>query len=297
MDRFRPLTLVHGATLVVAVSIALSAQSRPGNDADRGVSLTGDQIAERLGEKVEQYLSVARRVSAREDVVLQRLTGDLAPTGNARRLEYDTRVEWEPDQGGGVPSASVFRQLRSIDGRKPRAGDDEGCLAERTTEPLALLLPSQRGLFTFAFGEAGRSGRRVPRLSYIPTEAGVPSITWRGECGSFDLPGMLRGEITYDPDTFAVLTLTQRLTSSRDMVVPKEQRRDDWGSTIRLERIDATMTWAAVKFREPDETLMLPITVERVTVIRTPRVQAVRVSQRFSRYTRFVTGARVVPVP
>jgi hypothetical protein len=50
-----------------------------------------------------------------------------------------------------------------------------------------------------------------------------------------------------------------------------------------------------VAFTEPHETLMLPVSIETLTIVRNAGAPRVRKTQEFSNYRRFVTGGRVVP--
>ena len=50
--------------------------------------------------------------------------------------------------------------------------------------------------------------------------------------------------------------------------------------------------YKAVKFTDPDETVMLPETIESVTVVRT-QLQSTRRTATFSAYRRFLTKGRV----
>jgi hypothetical protein len=49
-----------------------------------------------------------------------------------------------------------------------------------------------------------------------------------------------------------------------------------------------------VTFRDPDETLMVPASIESLTIVRNAGVPRLRTTQTFSNYRRFVTGGRIV---
>jgi len=68
------------------------------------------------------------------------------------------------------------------------------------------------------------------------------------------------------------------------------------GESITIEQLDVRITYKAVQFRQPDESLMLPVEIQRVTLARTPAAKAARVTQRFPHHTRFITDSRVVPI-
>jgi hypothetical protein len=99
----------------------------------------------RVGEYVEQYYTRAQSLLALEEVTVQPLTRDLGLDGFARRLAYELRIEW--DAGASEDNARIVRQLVSVNGRAPRAGEEPRCTDPRgiSREPLAPLLPGQRG--------------------------------------------------------------------------------------------------------------------------------------------------------
>ena len=125
--------------------------------------------------------------------------------------------------------ATVHRRLLTVDGRAPQRGQADECLSPTSPEPLGFLLPRARAEYTFMPPVMTRAGRRRAfAIDYVPVAAGVPSLEWRGDCASFDLPGLMRGRITVEPTTFAVLRLEQGLMRAVDIPVRKDQRRDGW---------------------------------------------------------------------
>ena len=280
-----------GVSLLTA---SLVGQQRPGG----GDGADGEATVARVGAYVQEYLSVARTTVAREMVTLQPLAANLSDEGRARQLTYETRVEWEPPVEGALPIATVHRQLLTVDGRVPGRPDEAGCLEPASAEPLAFLLPAGRAKFTFMTPVDARvGGQRVIEIEFVPVSPGLPSLQWRGVCGSFDLPGLMRGRITVEPSTFAVRRLDHQLVRPVDIPVTRDQRRDGWGDSIRVERADASIRYDKVVFHDPDETLRLPVEIRHVTEVHTPEMRRLRTVQRFSNYRRFVTGVRIRPVP
>ena len=62
-------------------------------------------------------------------------------------------------------------------------------------------------------------------------------------------------------------------------------------------RSDSTMQYTAVRFSDPDETLMLPTTIDNVSVTASNGIQRLRMTQEFRNYRRFLTDSRIVPEP
>ena len=247
---------------------------------------------------LEGQYAVARSLTVDERVALQPLTLELRNDGRERRLDYRLRTEWEAGVDGTAPVPVVHRELRAVDGRQPRDAFGDGCLLPEAPDPLSFLLPAARSDYRFGLPARGRQTADAGRIviEYEPVKAGHPSLRWVGDCGSLDLPGMVRGRLTLDTSTSTVRRLEQELVSPVTVQVPLDQRRDGMGSSISVERLEAIFEYAPIRFSMPDEVLVLPVRTTRVTVVRTPEPRALRVTQRFTDYRRFSTDARVGPV-
>ena len=79
-----------------------------------------------------------------------------------------------------------------------------------------------------------------------------------------------------------------------DIPVPAKQQRAGGSMFMTIERADSTIRYRRVPFRDPDETLVLPSSIETLTIIRNSGSPRTRISQTFSNYRRFVTGSRIV---
>ena len=122
------------------VTLAVGAQPRGGPD-EVAALLT------RIGDRVERYYARAQSVMCLETVRLQPMASDFTPEGRAREIVYELRVAWNPAPSADVPpDATVTRQIRTVDGRPPRPGDEPRCTDPQAvaSEPLAMLLPGRR---------------------------------------------------------------------------------------------------------------------------------------------------------
>jgi hypothetical protein len=286
------VSTVSRALATAAVCVAMAGVGPAGQE---GLDpLDPSVVVSRVGEYVERYFDAARTVTTREVVVLQPLDGRLRAQGPGRTLVYDVRLEWVPAPGVAAPPR-VHRRLVEIDGRAPGADAGAACLAPESGDPLAFLLPPARG--AHVFGPVRRAGgdETLLALEYRPVEAGPPTLSWHGDCGTLDLPGRLRGRVLVEPTTFAVRRLESTLVRSVEIPVPMEQRRTGWGRSITAERLDVSIAYEPVEFEDPDERLLLPVEIERVTVVRTPDPRRLRVTQQFTDYRRFRTAIRVLP--
>jgi hypothetical protein len=292
--------------VLAAGIVALAAQQRSsaaaGNgsrDVGGGSSPVGNSqdapLIARVGEYVEQYYARAQSLLALEEVTVQSLTRDLGLDGFARRLTYELRVEWDADVI--EESARIIRSLVSVNGRPPRPGDEPRCTDPRgiSPEPLAALLPSQRGKYVFhPGGLASVDGRRAATFEYRSLRAEAPRVEWKEDCASIDLPGRTRGRIWVDPETAAILRFDEQLIGMVDIPVPVSQQRRGAAPYMTVERADMSIQYRAVAFSDPEETLMLPSRIESLVIVRNSGSPRLRITQSFSRYRRFVTESRIV---
>jgi len=62
-----------------------------------------------------------------------------------------------------------------------------------------------------------------------------------------------------------------------------------------LERMDTSIRFKPVTFKDPDETLMLPASASSLHITHGAGTPRLRTSVEYAGYRRFLTGARVVP--
>jgi hypothetical protein len=277
-----------------ALAAALSAEAQQASSA--GMDLP--DILERVGARVEEFYARARTLTSQEKVRLLHLASDFSPTSPARHLVYDVRVAWEPSADGGQPpEASVLRQLRTVNGRAPKPKDEPGCTDPRDVSPdsLSMLLPQNRGEYDFKLAGRGRIDNRASvMIDFRASTKRDPEVVWKGTCVRLSLPGWSRGRIWVDAASYDVLRLDESLTGMFDFPASTEAMRNGADRTMVLERWDSSIRYRAVKFDEPEETLTLPRIIETTSVWRNAGIIRMRMTQEFSDYRRFITGARIV---
>jgi hypothetical protein len=263
----------------------------------RGQSITADQTVARLSDYVEEYYSRAQSIVANESVTVQQIKRDLSADGFARRLVYELRVEWDPSVSGDESPAKVTRQLLTVNGKAPRAGDEPECTDPRSVspEPLAFLLPDRRHKYQFTSAGIGRVDRRdVLMVDFRSLERGEPKVEWTEKCISVTVVGQARGRVWADPESAAIVRLDEQLTGMVDFPVPRKHQRVNGAMYMTLERSNTSIRYRPVVFSNPDETLMLPAEIITSWMFRTPGSAGTRVTQSFSNYRRFVTAGRIV---
>jgi len=272
------------ATLLVAPG-RLPAQE---SDASVGPTLS------RVAEYVENYYSRAQSIVARETVTVQNVGPNMSAEGFARRFVYNLHVDWVPS-GDGPPEASLARELMTVNGRPPKEGDEQPCTAPKpiTPEPLAMFLPQRQSDFVFDNTQQTRlDGRSVVRFDYRVRRPEPDKVSWDRECVSMDFQGRLRGRVWVDATTGEVLRIDEGANGPVDMVAPREQQRRGTPAVVVFDRFVESVRYRPVKFQNPDETLLLPASIESTSMSRSG---GTRRSQKYSDYRRFVTDGRLVP--
>ena len=280
--------MVLGALLAAPTSA--SAQPTGGREVDAAL--------ERIGDFVERYYFRAQSVVSEVRVRVRPMRRDMSPQGPTRRLLYEMRVEWEPGGKDDMPPEPiVMRDLLEANGRPPKPGDDLECTDPKlvSPEPLAIFLPQRRSGFSFTWaGRDREAGRDAVMLDYRARTDEPPTIEWNGSCVRVDLPGMTRGRVWADAESGEVLRLDEHLTGMFEFDVPREQRRSGGPMTMTVERADTSIRYRRVGFSSPDETLLLPSSIEMMMVWRNAGVQRLFITHDISNYRRFVTGSRIL---
>ena len=286
----RSLPALLWAGLLLA-SVALPAQAPP---------VDVDALLARVGGQLERHFQRAQRIVSTETVSVSSFNRAMRRRGRPRRLEYEHRVEWDAAGADGVPAVRVMRELRSVNGRHPSPEDENACLVPEAEDddPLSVLLPARQVEFDFRLRDVEIvDGRTVARLSFTPIDAQPGEVEWDGDCAHIELEGWYRGDAWVDVGSGDVLRLDEHLTRPFEFREPLDRSRGSrrWS---RLQRDDTSTRYERIAFEDPDETLMLPRSVERNWAIEgggfIPRYFR---TQRFSNYRRFVTGGRLVDAP
>jgi hypothetical protein len=158
-----------------------------------------------------------------------------------------------------------------------------------------MLLASRREGFAFSVaGTARVNGRSAVTIDYRGRAPGPPDVTWTRECVSVSLPGRSRGRIWIDAANYDVLRLDEHLVGQFSFPVPREHVRRGAATSMNIERADSSIEFRRVAFQDPEETLMLPASIETLQIVSGGGVQRTRITQRFTNYRRFLTDGRVL---
>jgi hypothetical protein len=297
-DRKRLTAIVLPGALVLA--LALAAMTAAGMQAQPNV----DEVLRRVGERVAEFYKRTLNVVCIETSTVQRVDFNNSPDGFARTVESE--LHFEADNDGPLGAAAIVRKARKVNGRIPREKDKKdraGCTDPNplSSEPLAFLLPAHRSEYHFKTAGMTRDRSRVALtidFESVDRRSSAELIDDPGghdDC--FDWSGHIasRGRIWVDAGSYDVVRVERGLRGPVDVKVPFliQRRRQFLASWIAILRDDTTIRYKTVAFNDPDEELLLPESIDSLTVVR-GGLESTRRKQTFSEYKRFVTGARVV---
>jgi hypothetical protein len=280
-----------------------AAMAQPARPAPLSREALGDVLT-RVGEQVRQFFARAQSLVCLETVRLQPLDTGLTSASFGRTVESELRLSWDPDDLERRPvEARTLRTVLKVNGHPPRRNDQNDCTDpeqnESETQPLSMLLPNQQRDYVFTPGKPERvDGRWAHVVQYrvtTPMSVSVEEIPGKDDCISFNVEGGTRGRIWIDAETYQVLRLDQALVGLVDIPLPRRAAARA-GGDLRwtLERHDISIRFKPVRFSEPDETLLLPVSSTALRITRGSGQPRLRTSIDYTQYRRFMTGARVI---
>lgn len=273
--------------VLVVVLMVATATARAQNDIDLPVILAG------LAVRTQQYYDRFISIICTETVDQQDLKFSLTPYGNPRQTVYELSVARDPD-GKGESEFRVERAVQSVNGRTARRNHRPACTDPKTgtPEPMAFLLAANQRRYRFSVATPGRADADGPSgahaIDFVETPPERVRIKWEGNCFEAEGGGH-HGRVWYDPVTYDVLQVVVRL--SRPFQVPIPSGVIGLQPAIRVERSEMTLRFARVEFQQPDETVLLPESIDTLHVLR--GIPSLRIRQSFNGYRRFLTKSEL----
>lgn len=274
----------------------------------RAQSFDVSTVLARVGDRVAEYYKRVQNIVCYEKSIVQPVgsTMSFSTDGFARVTESELRIEDDGDaDGDGRREPTVVRTLLRVNGRAAREKDKTdraGCTDPNplSPEPLAFLLPANQGDYKFALAGYGKGkDRNALVLDFLsPGTRGegklVEDPNGHPDCWSWSLPAGLKGRVWIEPTTFDVLRVEEHMTGPGTLRVSVEQqRKHNLPGWITIDRYDKTIRLRTTPFKDPDETMVLPESIESLILVRNG-LQSIRKEQRFTEYRRFLTGGRIV---
>lgn len=288
-----------GLFVAAAALAAVTAVSASGQPAATNAPVDLIGLLARVGERVAVYYERAQSIVCTETVRLQTMDNGLSPDSRTRTLVYELRVSWDKAvEGAEPPEANVLRTLKTINGKPPKPGEEPGCLDPKpvSLDPLSFLLPQHQREYKFTYKGVGKAGdgHTAVMIDYAPAGKPEPEVTWNDSCVSVDIPSQTRGRVWIDRFGGDVLRIDETVLGPFDIRVPDTQQRKGASASMTLDRADSSIRYRAVTFAEPNEIVLLPESIEMMTVIRGSGAPRLRTTQTFSGYQRFVTSGRLI---
>lgn len=259
-------------------------------------------LVDGIGERLAEYYRHAQQLVCLERSTMTPIDSAWRLDGFARTVESELRLDI--DETSEVREPRVTREIRRVNGREPRERDRKnraGCTdpTPLSPEPLAFLLPERRDEFVFTtVREVTERNRAAFAIDFSSVKSkGRPELIedegGHDDCFDWKGPVAITGRVWVDATTLDVLRLERRVAGPTDLRVPMPlQRRYLFTPFLTMDRDDLTMRYKEVTFADPDETLMLPESIESLTVFR-GGLQSMRRTQLFSEYRRFLTAGRI----
>jgi hypothetical protein len=269
--------------LLACALIACGVDTRAQRSNDLALVLAG------LAERTQQYYDRFISIICTEAVQTQNLSFDLAPAGRPRTTVNELSVSRDPS-GKRENEFRVGRTLQSVNGRPARKNERPECADPKTgsPEPLGFLLASNHGRYRFSVAESAGGPPGTQAINFIETPAERVRVKWEGNCFTAEGGGE-QGRVWFDPETYDILQVEVRL--SNPFLVPFPDGFFGIRPAIRVEKSEATHHFSRVTFRQPDEEVMLPLSIETVHVLR--GVPSMRITQTLTNYRRFLTASEI----
>lgn len=285
---------------VLACWTAVAAQAPPPGDVEGTLALAS--------ARVEEFFTRAASLVVSEHVYVQPLSFGLSGDGPGRSVESELRLSWAPDaDGDAATEAQTLRLVTKVNGRRPRAKDPRNCTApeqhDTETQVLSMLLPGQRGDYTWRLAGRGRVDGRAALLVDFQEKAPIAVTDVRvvennDDCISYNIEGGLRGRVWIDVDTYDVLRMDHHLGGQVEVQLPRRlHNRAGVNSRWTVERIDTTYRFKRVRFQDPEETLVLPVSSSSLRVTHGAGTPRIRITTEYKGYRRFLTGGRLITEP
>ncbi|HEV2862015.1 MAG TPA: hypothetical protein VGX48_13485 [Pyrinomonadaceae bacterium] len=256
-------------------------------------------ILKRAGESVERYHGGMFSVRFTETLWQEELKEDLKTPKKSRQFVYDSRIMREElSEVEGDYVAVTTRRLVSLDG-KPSKKTAESKVT--SVYSLDIMLPRYQKLYDISLeGEETLAGRRAFRLALLRPGEGEPRVEWEGTRFRVVAPTVTR--VWVDAENYDVMQIESDLVAPFEFESRGVFRAGPLGSfgptrRLRYAREYSLVRFRRVRFKDPEQTLLLPESAEWLKVIEGASHPRTRQRIAFSDYRRFVSGVKIVEDP
>jgi hypothetical protein len=107
-----------------------------------------------------------------------------------------------------------------------------------------------------------------------------------------------KGRIWIDPESYDVLRLDSHLVEPYEFRSPKVAKKGPFvlfgpTHTFKMETSDMSIRFGSASFKDPEQTLMLPVSAESLQVFEGTRVPRIRITHSFTNYRRFTSQVKI----
>ena len=292
----RHVWLLALALLACAPARAQEPEAKPAKDERL------ERILDKVGEGVARYQAELFRITFTETLRQEELREDMTPK-KSKEYDFDTVVLREAlsaDEEDFYPKP--VRRLKTIDGKpsKKRLGPEVNFFVSS----LGFLLPKHRGLGRLRFtldGEEAEAGRKLYRIRMLSPGEGEPRVVWKRRAVGlrFRVVAPYVYTIWVDAETFDVLRLESHLAAPFEFDGPRAFGFGRLGPSrhFKYAAQDYSVRFHRQQFKDPEQTLLVPDSVEWVTVVEGASRPRTRATLRFSNYQRFRSDVKVIEEP
>jgi hypothetical protein len=294
--------VVLGLALLLGACVGARAQEAPPPPGDEKLA----RILGRVGEGVARYQAGLFSITFSETLRREELREDMTPK-KSRELVFETvvlREELSADEEDYYPR--IVRRLKAVDGKPVKPGGKGAApTAAFNIQSLSFLLPKNRHLFEFSLdGEEALGGRAAYRIRMLRPGQGEPRVEWSGRLlgTSFRVFAPYVYLMWVDAESFDVLRLESHLAAPFEFESPRTFGAGPFGRFGPTRRLKYAVDDYAVRFRrerfkDPEQTLLVPESAEWVTVIEGAKHPRTRATLSFSDYRRYRSDVKVIEEP
>ncbi|HEX8147027.1 MAG TPA: hypothetical protein VF591_07605 [Pyrinomonadaceae bacterium] len=293
--------------LLLALALALAAcapAGARGQEAEPAKDERLERILERVGEGVARYEAELFRIAFTETLRQEELREDMTPK-KSKEFVFDTIVSREAlsDEEDDYYPKTV-RRLRTINGRPAKRADGRDAAAGAAVSSLVFLLPKHRQDFQFTLeGEEKFEGRAAYRIRMLRRGEGPPHVEWtKGIVGvSFYVFAPSVNFLWVDAETYDVLRYESHLAEQFEFESPRTfgagPLRLGPSRKLKYAARDYAVNFRRERFKDPEQTLLVPVAAEWTNVIEGARKPRTRATLRFSNYQRFRSDVKIIEEP
>ena len=263
------------------------------------------RILERAGEGVARYQAALFSIAFTETLRHEELRKDMTPK-KSKEFVFDSvvlREELSADEDDYYPL--TVRRLRTVDGKPAKSGRSRREAAYgRNVASLYFLLPKNQPknqkLFEFSLeGEEAVGGRAAYRIRMLRPGVGEPRVEWQRRLigMSFRVFAPMVYTLWVDAENYDVLRLESHLAAPFEFDSPRAFGPFGPSRRLRYAVEDYAVHFRRERFKDPEQTLLVPERAEWLTVIEGASRPRARATLRFSNYQRFRADVKVIEEP